>query len=104
MHLEVAVHRLLADAAGLPANDVEAVAQLGDRTLEAALDGGEVPLIVEDQRRFGFDGETVGQGECAVGQGLLLVLNAASSGMQELGRSVCGSEGALPQGPLSRIF
>ena len=40
--LQIAVHRLLADAAGRRTRDIESVGQVGDRLLEALRDGREV--------------------------------------------------------------
>ena len=66
--LVVAVHGLLAGAAGVLALGVEPVGQVGDRLLEALGDPGEVLLVGGDQRRVGLGGEVVGQVERLVGQ------------------------------------
>ena len=66
--LVVAVHGLLAGAAGVLALGVEAVGQVGDRLLEALGDPGEVLLVGGDQGRVGLGGEVVGQVERLVGQ------------------------------------
>jgi hypothetical protein len=59
MHLEVAVHRLLADAAGRFAFGVQALGQLSDRLLQARRDRGEVVLVPRDQRGVGLGREVV---------------------------------------------
>ena len=68
VHLVVAVHGLLAGAAGVLALGVEPVGQVGDRLLEALGDPGEVLLVGGDQGRVGLGGEVVGQVERLVGQ------------------------------------
>jgi hypothetical protein len=70
MDLEVAIHGLLADAAGRLALGIEALGQLGDRLLEAGGNCGEVPIVIGDQGRLGLGGEMVGQVEGAGGQGI----------------------------------
>lgn len=57
MDLEVAVHRLLTDAAGRFAFRVEAFGQLSDRLLQAGRDCGEVSRVAGDERRGGLGRE-----------------------------------------------
>jgi len=71
MHLLVAVQRLLADAGGGAALELEPVGQLGDRALQAFRDGGELPLVLGDQGRVRLAGEPVRQVECTGNQGQL---------------------------------
>ena len=66
--LVVAVHGLLAVAAGVLALGVEPVGQVGDRLLEALGDPGEVLLVGGDQGRVDLGGEVVGQVERLAGQ------------------------------------
>ena len=94
--LQVAIHRLLAQADGCPAHGLETVGHVGDRLFEASRDGREMQFIAGDQRRVGLGGEAVWQVEHAGGQG-------CSSGCRELGRPVCARTGALRQGPLGPI-
>ena len=68
MDLQVAVHRLLADATGCLALGSEPIGQVRDRLLEALRDGSEVLLVAVDQRRFGLGGEALGQVEGARGR------------------------------------
>jgi len=65
--LQVAVHGLLAGAAGLPARGVETVRQVGCRLLQSLGDGREVPLVAGDQRRVRLGGEVLGKVERADG-------------------------------------
>ncbi|GAA1405545.1 hypothetical protein GCM10009639_52620 [Kitasatospora putterlickiae] len=67
--LKVPVHRGPSGTAGRPPRDVETVGDLGDRPLQALRDGGEVPLVLGDQRRVGLGGEAVGEVERAGGEG-----------------------------------
>ena len=66
--LHVPVHRLLADAARRLPLGVQAAGQVGDRLLEALRDGGEVPVVVGDQRRVGLGAQVVGEGKRAGGR------------------------------------
>lgn len=99
--LRVPVHRLPACAAGRLALGLETVGQFGDRLLEALGDGREVLIVAADQRRVGLVGETVGKIERAGGQGVNVMLPFPQ--VLGLGRTVCGTMGALPQGPLCAI-
>jgi hypothetical protein len=67
VHLLVAVQGLLADAAGGPPRDGEAVREVGDRPLEALADRREVLLVAGDQGRVGLAGEALGKIERAAG-------------------------------------
>ena len=70
MDLLVPVERLLAAAGGGQAFGVEALDEIGNRSVEALGDGREVPLVAGDQGRVGLGGEVVGEGECAGRQGV----------------------------------
>ena len=63
MDLDVAVHGLLAGAAGHPALLVEAIRQHGDRGREGLADRGEALLVRRDERGSGLGRETFRQGE-----------------------------------------
>ena len=66
VHLEVTVEGRLPGAGRREPGRVEAVGQVGDRLLEAALDRGEVALVGGDQRRVGLVGQVLGKVERAV--------------------------------------
>jgi len=68
----------LATAAGLLPYDVETVGQVGDRLLEAVVDGGEVPFIDADQVRVRFRGEVAGEIERAESQDCSSFLKVSS--------------------------
>jgi hypothetical protein len=68
MDLLVALEGSLSRASRGPACCLEAVGEVGGRAFEGGCDGGEVPLVVGDQRRVGLGGEVVGQGEGVGGQ------------------------------------
>jgi hypothetical protein len=67
--LVVPVHRCLAFTAGGLALGVEATGQVGDGLFKAVRDGREVLLIVADERRGAFGGESVGKVKSAGSQG-----------------------------------
>ena len=114
--LQVPVHRLLADAAGRPALDVEAIGQLGDRPLEGRRDGREVLLVSGDQRRVGLAAEAVRQRE-RTGRQLVHAVApirhpyvdkntgtvATPVPLIDLGRRFCGMTRVLPQDPWCAI-
>ena len=65
VHLEVAVHGLPPDAAGLPAGSIDPRRQISDGLLEGAGDPGEVQIVPADQVRVvlgGMLGEVEGTG------------------------------------------
>jgi hypothetical protein len=94
--LHVAIHRLLAHAAGRPARDIETVGQVGDRLLEALRDGREVLLVASDQRRVGLGGQVAGKVKRTDSQGCHLITFNLSSGLS--GR-FWGTTWVLPQAP-----
>lgn len=96
--LHVPVHRLPAQAAGRPAQVVEAVGQFGDRLLEALAEGREVLLVAADQRRVGLGGETAGKVERARGQGV----HAISSDPGRRSRSPAAHNRTPAPGPRDR--
>jgi hypothetical protein len=59
--LQVALKRLLADAARRLALGIEPVGQVGGRLLESLGDGREVLLVGGDERRVSLGGEAVGK-------------------------------------------
>ncbi|HSK54811.1 MAG TPA: hypothetical protein VK908_06115 [Jiangellales bacterium] len=61
VNLHVAVHGLLAGAAGFPARGIDTRRQVGDRALETLRDGREVLLVAGDQGWVGLGGEVVGK-------------------------------------------
>ena len=97
--LQVAVQRLLADAAGRLALGVEPVGQVGDRLLEALRDGGEVLLVVGDQGRVGLGGEAVGEVERAGGQGVHVISSVEVEG---LGAAILRPDRGLAASPRVR--
>ena len=109
--LQVAVHGLLAGAAGLPARGVETVRQVGHRLLEGPRDGREVLLVAGDQRRVGLRREVVGEVERAGGQGVHVIssdqqqphLTVPARRLSGYGRRFCGLTGVLPQAPRCAI-
>ena len=73
MDLHVAVHRLLADAAGGLAFGIEAGGEVSDRLLEALSDGREVLLVAGDKSGVGLGAEVVGKVKGAGGQGIHVI-------------------------------
>ena len=98
--LLVTVHRLLPGASGRLELDRQPLGEVGDRVLQARLDGGEVRLVGGDQRRVCLGREPVGQVERAGGHGVHSgQLRSSTAGGRWPGRRFCATTGVLPQGP-----
>jgi len=67
--LHVPLHGHLALATRRASLGIEPIGEVRDRLVEALPNGGEMPLVVGDQRRVALCGKAVGKGECAGGQG-----------------------------------